>query len=93
VLVRLSVCFLKQSIVTRDVVNSREIAFPGRESQFLGLNLIETRFRRSTYLRRNGSWVVGGGASGVGDARTPLPPVDDRDDRAVGGGMPETSQN
>jgi len=42
VLVRLSVCFLKQSIVTRDVVNSREIAFPGRESQFLGLNLIET---------------------------------------------------
>jgi len=42
VLVRLSVCFLKQSIVTRDVVNSREIAFPGRESQFLGLDLIET---------------------------------------------------
>jgi len=35
-------------VVGRDI-NSREIAFPGRESQFPGLD----RFRPSTYLRRN----------------------------------------
>jgi len=35
-------------VVGRDI-NSREIAFPGRESQFPGLD----RFRPRTYLRRN----------------------------------------
>jgi len=43
------------------------IAFPGSKSQFPGLDR-DSRFRPSTYLRRNRSWIVGGGAWVVGDA-------------------------
>jgi len=48
---------------TRDV-NSREIAFPGRESQFPGLDR-DSRFRPSTYFYLcDRSWIAGGGREG-----------------------------
>jgi len=65
-----------------------EIAFPGRESQFPGL-VRDSRFRPSTYLWRNRSWIVGG-TQGGGRCRTPLPPADDH---TTGGGVLETLQN
>ena len=45
-------------------VNSREMAFLGRESQFPGLDL-DSLFRPSTYFYlRDRSWIAGGGAKG-----------------------------
>jgi len=45
-------------------VNSREIAFPGRESQFPGLDR-DSRFRLSTYFYLcDRSWIAGRGAKG-----------------------------
>jgi len=53
------------SVVTRDV-NSREIVFPGWESQFPGLDR-DSRFRPSTYFYlRDLSWIACGGAKGGG---------------------------
>ena len=50
-------------VANRDV-NSREIAFPGRVSQFLGLDR-DSRFRLSTYFYlHDRSWIAGGGAKG-----------------------------
>jgi len=57
--------FLCCYVVLRDV-NSREMAFPGRESQFPGLDR-DSRFRPSKYFYlRDRSWVAGGGAKGEG---------------------------
>ena len=65
-------------------VNSREIAFPGRESQFPGLD----RFRLSVFTCVIGVGSPAGARRGRGDHRpdaapfpaddgTPSPPVDD----------------
>jgi len=44
-------------------VNSREITFPGRETQLLGLDR-DSRFHPSTFYQRDRSWISSGGAKG-----------------------------
>jgi len=64
--------------VTRHV-NSREIAFPGRESQVPGLDR-DSRFRPSMYFcLRDRSWIAGGGAKGAGNHRLDPAPFPDDD--------------
>jgi len=73
-------------------VNSREITFPGRETQLLGLDR-DSRFHPSTFYQRDRSWISSGGAKGgaaiagrsptlfPADARPPSPPANDRRSR------------
>ena len=88
----------KKSKVTIRDVNSSEVAFPGGESQFPGLDRY-SRFRPSTYFYlHDRSWIAGGGAKGGrGDHRPdPAPfPADDGTHRRlrtiniVGSGAPK----